>query len=195
MDQTGAQQIDHAEIARLRRAVMEAQRALAEAQRKLAPEPMKDAALRDDEGREVRLSSLFGAGRDLLVIHNMGRSCVYCTMWADALASSHAHVLSRTALVLVSPDEPAVMREFAASRQWPFRMISMRGTSFARDMGYENEQGQVLPGVSALYRGDDGAIVRTARAEFGPGDVFCPAWHLFDLLKDGRGAWEPRYRY
>ncbi|MGI9388028.1 MAG: DUF899 family protein, partial [Methyloligellaceae bacterium] len=31
----------------------------------------------------VRLSELFGNKDDLFVIHNMGASCPYCTLWAD----------------------------------------------------------------------------------------------------------------
>jgi len=42
-----------------------------------------DYILKDWENKDVRLSSLFGSNKDLILIHNMGRQCSYCTMWAD----------------------------------------------------------------------------------------------------------------
>lgn len=41
----------------------------------------------------------------------------------------------------------------------------------------------------------DGSIVRTGRASFGPGDPFCAAWHLFDLLAGGAKGWSPKFSY
>jgi len=46
----------------------------------------------------------------------------------------------------------------------------------------------IQPGVSALRRAADGALVLTGRAEFGPGDDYCAVWRLFDLLVGGAGA-------
>jgi hypothetical protein len=34
-----------------------------------------------------------------------------------------------------------------------------------------------------------------ATAPFGPGDAFCPTWHVLDLLADGAAGWEPKYKY
>ena len=67
-------------------------------------------------GETVSLLELFRDKDDLLVIHNMGRSCVYCTMWADGLVSSLPHIEDRTAVVVVSPDPADMQREFAESR-------------------------------------------------------------------------------
>jgi hypothetical protein len=42
------------------------------------------------------------------------------------------------------------------------------------------------------HAADDGRIVRTGRAAFGPGDDYCAVWPLFDLLEGGVGKWEPK---
>ena len=168
---------------------------LSEARRRAVPEPIQNYYLTRANGDPVDLAGLFGDQRDLLVIHNMGRGCVYCTMWADGFASMLPHLENRTAVALVSPDEPAVQSAFAASRNWPFAMVSAAGSTFIADLGFEDDDGGYLPGVSALHRGADGSIVRTGRDEFGPGDDYAPAWRLFDLLQGGAGNWEPGYHY
>lgn len=147
------------------------------------------------DGAPVMLRELFGDKRDMLIVHNMGKRCSYCTMWADGFNGVRQHLEDRCAFVVASPDEPQVMREFAASRQWGFRMVSVRGTTFSKDMNFEPEPGSVWPGVSSFSLQDDGRIVRVSSAQFGPGDLFCPVWPLLDLLKDGAAGWEPQFRY
>jgi hypothetical protein len=36
---------------------------------------------------------------------------------------------------------------------------------------------------------------QVARDFFGPGDLYCSAWHLFGLLKDDEDGWEPKMVY
>ncbi len=112
-------------------------------------------------------------------------------MWADGFNGLVEHLTDRAAFVLSSPDEHSVMRNVAEARGWRMRMASHAGTTFALDMGFAAAGGQTRPGVSAFRLKDDGTIVRTSRAEFGPMDAFCSAWHLFDLLQDGVGDWKP----
>ena len=50
------------------------------------------------------LLDLFGSQQQLLVIHNMGQGCRYCTLWADGLNGFVPHLESTMALVLVSKD-------------------------------------------------------------------------------------------
>jgi predicted dithiol-disulfide oxidoreductase (DUF899 family) len=78
----------------------------------------------------VRLVDLFGGRRDLLVVHNMGASCAYCTAYADGFNGVLPHLLDRAAFVVVSPDPPEKQREFAMSRGWKFRMVSSSENSF-----------------------------------------------------------------
>ena len=154
--------------------------------------------LTDRNGNRVRLSELFGDKDDLIVIHNMGASCPYCTLWADGFNGVVPHLENRAAFVVVSPDSPEVQQKFAESRNWSFRMYSDTGSDFSRGMGYlfeKHGQAYQLPGVSAFRKRPDGTIVRTGRDSFGPGDVYSGIWHLFALLENGAGNWEPQYRY
>ena len=142
----------------------------------------------------VGLAELFGTHDDLFIVHNMGRSCSYCTLWADGYNGLYPHIASRAAFVLVSPDTPEQQRSFAADRGWRFPMVSDAGTSFAADMGYVGANGGRTPGISALRRNANG-IVRLADTPSSPGDDFCPMWHFLDLLPEGATGWSPRFRY
>ncbi len=147
------------------------------------------------EGQPVDLASLFSGHDDLLVVHNMGRSCTYCTLWADGFNGFVAHLENRGGFVVISGDDPSVQKEFADSRGWKFKMVSDPNARFTRDMGYLTENNERWPGVSGFRRDPDGSIYRVATAVLGPGDDFCPIWHMFDLLQDGAIGWEPKYKY
>jgi predicted dithiol-disulfide oxidoreductase (DUF899 family) len=175
-----------AEIAALR----EKMRALHEA---VEPEAVADYAFATRAGA-VRLSQLFGGKSDLFVIHNMGKGCPSCTMWADGFNGLYDHLASRAAFVVSSPDPPDIQAEFAAGRGWRFPMVSHQGTRFAADMGYVSERGGFLPGIS-VFRRADGRLLRVADTGFDHGDDFCPVWHLFDLLPEGAAGWRPRFSY
>lgn len=168
---------------------------LASLRRKAPALEVPDYALRRADGSPVRLSEAFGGRDEMLLVHNMGKGCVYCTLWADELNGVANHLADRCVFVLASPDEPAVMREFAASRGWKFRTLSTAGTSLARDLGFEPEPGRRWPGVSALSRAADGTITRTSWANFGPHDGFCGVWPLLDMLPRGGNQWQPKYAY
>ena len=159
------------------------------------PETVNEYTFKATDGSDVMLSELFGDKDDLIVVHNMGKSCPYCTLWADGFIGVADHLGNRAAFVLTSPDEPETLRQFADGRGWKFRTLSTQGSTFARDMGYEAEPGKPLPGVSAFRREPGGTIVRTGHSPFGPGDLYCGVWHLLDLLKDGAAGWEPKYSY
>ncbi|MBS0377149.1 MAG: DUF899 family protein [Proteobacteria bacterium] len=149
------------------------------------PEPVRDYEFTTPTGT-VTLSGLFGNHEDLILVHNMGVSCPYCTMWADGYSGVHQHVVARAAFAVSSPDRPAVQERFAASRGWKFPMVSHAGTSFAADMGFVSDKGGWMPGVSVFRRQGD-AIVRVSDTTFSPGDDFCPVWHFFDLVPGGVG--------
>lgn len=166
---------------------------LAALKRRQPAEPVADYTLQSARG-PVRLSALFGGKRDLIVVHNMGRSCRHCTMWADGLNGLYPHLADRAGFVVVSPDSVAVQRKFAASRGWRFPMASGEGSTFIHDMGFLPTPDDPRPGVST-FRLQRGKIVRVAQAPFGPFDPFCASWHLFALLADGVEGWEPQYRY
>ncbi len=179
------------EIEDLTRRIEALKAELSAARRRRRPEPIADHEVGTSAGSR-RLSELFGAHDDLLLVHNMGRTCAYCTLWADGFVGLLPHLTRRTAFVLVTPDTPEAQREFAASRGWPFVLASDPSRAVARDLGFATEGGAVLPGVSALRRTPDGSLTRTGRAEFGPRDDYCAVWPFLDLLDGGAQAWAPR---
>jgi predicted dithiol-disulfide oxidoreductase (DUF899 family) len=163
------------------------------AQAEAEPQEVPDYVLATVEG-PVRLSELFGSRDDLIVIHNMGAACAYCTLWADGFNGLYPHLADRAAFVVASPDPPKGQRKFAASRGWRFPIVSHQDTTFAADMGYRSENGGWLPGVSVFRRSSE-HLLRVSDAALGPGDDYCALWHLFDLLDGGPGDWRPKFKY
>ena len=86
------------------------------------PEIVPDHAFATPDGT-THLSDLFGSKDALFVIHNMGVSCPYCTLWADGFNGIYAHVADRAAFVVCSPDTQS---RFAAGRGWRFPMVRRR---------------------------------------------------------------------
>lgn len=193
-----ADAVGEAQLAEAMADLERAKQRLVELRRRLPVEPVADYELAGPEG-SVRLSAMFGGKSDLILIHNMGAGCPYCTMWADEFNGVLHHLESRVAFVVVSPDAPEVQQRLVDKRGWRFRMYSANGTTFVEDMGFGSEEehydSHAMPGVSALRKNPDGSIVRVARDFFGPGDLYCGVWHLFGLLRDGPDGWEPRFAY
>lgn len=186
------------EIASAQEELDKARRKLVKLRRRLPPEPVRDYELKNANGL-VRLSEMFGDKDDLILIHNMGEGCSNCTMWADEFNGVGHHLQSRVAFVVVSPDSPSVQEDFARKRGWRFPMYSAEGTTFFRDMGFQWDEEEFLsgyqPGVSVFRKKEDGTLVRVAKDFFGPGDLYCGVWHLFDLLPDGAAGWDPLFAY
>lgn len=159
----------------------------------IAPQEVNDYAF-STVGGKVRLSELFGGKSDLFMIHNMGSSCPYCTLWADGYNGIYHHLANRAAFVVTSPDAPAVQQKFAQGRGWRFPMVSHQGATFAEDMGYGSAKTGWYPGVS-VFRRDRARILRVSDAGFSPGDDFCALWHTLDLLPEGAGEWRPKFKY
>ncbi|MCY4092763.1 MAG: DUF899 family protein [Caldilineaceae bacterium] len=174
-----------------------AQKRLAELRRQLPHEPVSDYELQGPDG-PVNLSALFGEKEDLILVHNMGSGCSYCTLWADNFNGVAQHLQDRAAFVLVSPDSPAEQQEFARGRGWRFPLYSAADSTFTADMGFYSTGGYMSgyqPGVSVFRKSEDGSITRVAKDHFGPGDSYCGIWHLFSLLPDGHDGWNPQFDY
>jgi predicted dithiol-disulfide oxidoreductase (DUF899 family)/catechol 2,3-dioxygenase-like lactoylglutathione lyase family enzyme len=142
----------------------------------------------------VKLSELFGDHDELIVIHNMGKQCAYCTLWADGFNGYYYQLARRVGFVLVNNDTPEEQHQFAVSRKWNFPIYSSRGTSFFEDMGFtETIDGKASfePGLSVFRKTSSGAIERTTCASFGPGDLFSSIWNLYGILPKGVNHWEP----
>ena len=52
--------------------------------------------------KAVTLLDLFGDKETLLVIHNMGSSCSYCTLWANGLVPFYNNLQKSVSIVLAS---------------------------------------------------------------------------------------------
>lgn len=164
---------------------MKMKKELAELRKQVPLEQVEDYAFLDTFGNPVKLSSLFGNKNELILVHNMGTSCSYCTLWADGLNGFTPHLENQAAFVVESIDDPAIQRRFAMDRGWKFKMISSKRTSFRKDMGFASPENEPWPGVSTFVM-KDGKVFRASSAFFGPGDNFCSLWDLMDLLPNKR---------
>jgi predicted dithiol-disulfide oxidoreductase (DUF899 family) len=142
---------------------------------------------------EVTLLDLFADKDKLLVIHNMGQACRYCTLWADGFNGLLQHLESAMSVVLVSKDDPEIQRKFANSRGWGFRLASHAGGDYIRQQTVM-EGADNMPGAVVYERKGD-AIYRKSGSVFGPGDIYCSMWSLLGLAGLGAEDWTPQYRY
>lgn len=142
---------------------------------------------------ETSLLKLFGEKNQLLVIHNMGQACRYCTLWADGFNGFLKHLESVMSVVLVSKDPPELQRQFANSREWRFRLASHGGGEYMSDQ--INADGAVnMPGA-VVYERDGKKIMRKNSCLFGPGDIYCSMWSLLGLAGLSEADWTPQYNY
>lgn len=186
------------EIEAIQKQIFESRMRIVEILRNSAQPITKPYRLLDSNNREVSIADLFGDKDDLILIHNMGKGCRYCTLWADEINGISKHLENRAALAVVSPNPPDVQKEFAQSRGWRFRMFSDRDMDFSMDMGFAYEKDgkrHANPGYSTFHREADGSISRIGYDEFGPTDMYSGIWHFFELLKEGENGWEPQYEY
>lgn len=156
------------------------------------PIPVPNYEFATTEG-SVRLSELFGDHEHLLVIHNMGTFCSYCTLWADGINAFVPHLESAVGLVLVSKDSPQEQRDFANDRGWRMRMASHGGGDYLLEQ-VNSEGMENYPGI-ACYKRQGDSIVRVSSSFFGPGDLYCSIWHLLGLAGIGLNDWAPQKSY
>lgn len=162
---------------------------LVQVRRKNAYREIKPYTFQTSSG-DIELTELFQSSQDLLMIHNMGEGCPYCTAYADGINGVLRHLQRRTSVALISNDHPKTQSVFAKARGWQFNMVSAIGTTFSKDMGFEPKPGEFWPGVMG-FRKHGNAVILVSKAYFDPGDDYCVIWPLFSFLEDGVGAWEP----
>ena len=141
----------------------------------------------------VTLKKLFAGKRELLVIHNMGQACRYCTLWADGINPFVEHLETVLSVVLVSKDAPHIQRCFANSRNWRMRMASHGGGAYMVEQSVSPE-GKNAPGVS-LYKLKGEKILLKNRTHFDPYDQFCSMWNFLSLAGYDASTWTPQYDY
>lgn len=152
---------------------------------------------KDTNGNNINLSSLFKDKNTLVLVHNMGSGCSYCTLWADGFNGIVNHLNDAFSFVVVSPDTVDAMKDFAISRDWKFTMISSNGTSFFEEMGFAHmKEGKLYytPGYSVFKKNEDGSISRVSMDYFGPGDSYSSIWHILNFIP-GQGNWSPKKVY
>lgn len=155
-------------------------------------QPVANYTLATIDG-ETTLRDLFGRRDKLLVIHNMGQGCRYCTVWADGFNGLLPHLENALAVALVSKDPPPEQRAFANSRGWRFRMASHGGGAYIQEQCVWHEAERDAGVV--VYERDGDAIYRKNACMFGPGDLYCALWPLLGMAGLGSGDWTPQYSY
>ena len=154
--------------------------------------PIQDYTVKSRTGNNLKLSDLFGRHEELILVHNMGKKCPWCTLWADGFNGIIHHLEERAAFVVSTPDEPEVMRRFARSRRWAFNMVSTLGSTLKKDIGFEDDKGDFHPGVSIIRKMGDGTLMHISKTPFGTGDDFCALWYFFDMLDIQNPDWNPQ---
>lgn len=127
---------------------------------------------------ETHLSELFGPHDSLLLVHNMGKSCPYCTMWADGFNTVYEKITERTAFVISSPDNPELQQFFTEERNWKTPMVSIFDDQFKRDFKDVITYG----GISVFLKDSTGTIHLSTQTLFGPGDEYGILYNLLNLL-------------
>lgn len=180
------------EAEKLELEIMEKTQELAALRREESGVEVADYAFQTSNG-ETTLSGLFADRKRLLVIHNMGQGCRYCTLWADGINGVLGHLEDAMAVVLVSKDPPEVQRRMALDRGWKFRLASHGGGRYMAEQCAMGEHAN-FPGA-AVYQQKDSKIMRCGRTAFGPGDLYSPVWHFLGLAGLGMSDWTPQFHY
>jgi predicted dithiol-disulfide oxidoreductase (DUF899 family) len=166
-----------------------------------------------DTARQTRLSELFGANRDTLIVYSfmygpeMKQACTSCTSILDGLNGTAPHVMQRVPLVVVAKSPLERIRRFARERRWRnLRLLSSAKNSYNADYHGENRNGDQLPALNVFVR-RNGQIHHFYNTELlyvkpEPGqdgrhvDLIWPLWNLFDYTPEGRGTdWYPELAY
>ena len=179
-------------IMELQRQIGELKGQLAALQKQAAGNEVPNYSFKTLDG-EVKLLELFAERDTLLVIHNMGQGCRYCTLWADGFNGLLPHLESAMSVVLVSKDAPEVQRRFANSRGWRFRLASHGGGEYIREQTVMDGESN-MPGAVVYTRAGD-KIMRKNASVFGPGDNYCAMWDLLNMAGLGADSWTPQFNY
>ncbi|MGI9490863.1 MAG: DUF899 family protein [Geminicoccaceae bacterium] len=180
------------EAEKLEYEIMEKAQQLAALRREEGDVEVEDYVFQTVDG-EISLSALFSSRKRLLVIHNMGQGCRYCTLWADGINGVLSHLEDAMGVALVSKDTPELQRRMALDRGWRFRTASHGGGRYMAEQCAMGEHAN-YPGA-AVYERKGGKIVKRGRTAFGPGDLYSPVWHFLALAGLGHSDWTPQFQY
>jgi predicted dithiol-disulfide oxidoreductase (DUF899 family) len=169
----------------------------------------KDYVFDTPEGRR-KLADLFEGRRQLLVQHFMlgpgwEEGCKSCSFMADHVDGMNAHLGHRdVTFVAISRAPLAEIERFRQRMGWKFKWVSSNDSDFNFDFGVSFTPDQVakgkigynygtsphvndeLPGVSAFYKDDAGAVFHTY-STYGRGvEVMMGTYNMLDLTPKGR---------
>jgi predicted dithiol-disulfide oxidoreductase (DUF899 family) len=167
----------------------------------------------EEVGRPVRLSELFGAGRDTLLLYSfmygpqVEGPCPLCTSFIDAIDGELEHLDQRIAFAVVARSPIERLAAHARSRGWRrARLLSSAANTFNADYHAEGADGEQYPLAHVFVRRD--GVVRhsyTTELLFAPVDgaqsprhidPMWPLWNVLDLTPQGRGQdWWPQLHY
>jgi predicted dithiol-disulfide oxidoreductase (DUF899 family) len=163
--------------------------------------------------RKTRLSELFAAGKDTLVLYGfmygpeMREACPMCTSFLDGLDGNARHILQRVNLAVAAKSPIRRILEHARARGWQqLRLVSWAGSTFGRDYHCEADDGSQNSIIHVFKKRDDGVHhfysceLNMLPAEPGQNqrhiDLMWPLWNVLDLTPEGRGAdWYPTLHY
>jgi predicted dithiol-disulfide oxidoreductase (DUF899 family) len=132
------------------------------------------------DGREVRFSELFEAGKDTLVVYSfmfprysadtrpgpsegetarlplLETPCASCTSILDSLDGAARHLSRRVNVLAIAKSDPDRIRNFARERGWShLRLLSSRGNAYNRDYLAETPEGEQMPILNVFVRDGD----------------------------------------
>ena len=172
------------EIEQLEKELSERSQRVAELKKELPRRPVPDYRFKNHTSGETSLSELFGEHAYLVIIHNMGKKCKYCTMWANVFEGIYRHFHDKAGFVVINHDSIAVQKAFAKEQGWTFPMYSAAENDFSMALGFTDKDNNPWPGVSTFHKKENGELELIAQASFGPNDLFCTVWHLYGLLPE-----------
>jgi predicted dithiol-disulfide oxidoreductase (DUF899 family) len=171
---------------------------------------VKEDYVFDGAAGPVRLSELFSAGKQSLIVYSfmygpaMSHACPMCSSFLDGLDRAARHVTQRVDLAVVARSPIERIAAWGRTRGWErLRLLSSAANTYNADYGAETPAGAQLPACNVFTKTADG-IFHFWAAELlyvpTPGhsrhvDLLWPIWSLFDLTPEGRGEWMPRLEY
>lgn len=169
--------------------------------------------LADESGaREVRLSELFEAGKDTLLLYSFmyppdGKPCPACTAFLDGFDANARHLGEVVNVAVVARSPLPRLRRWARSRGWRnLRLLSSHGNAYNADYHAETADGAQWPLMNVFVKDDAGVRHRyCSELFFAPEDegqhprhldLLWPLWNALDLTPGGRPAdWFPMRSY
>ena len=164
--------------------IAEGKKELTELKTALEPKKIDDYKFINQENNTTNLSEMFGKHKYLVVIHNMGEACSFCTMWANGFEGIYKHFDDKAGFVMVNHDSIEKQNKFAKKQGWTYPIYNASENSFNKDLGFIANNCGLWPGVSTFRKNSDNSIDLLAQEEFGPGDEFCSVWHIYDLFPE-----------